>query len=120
MAIPERDRVYTDNGVDRTIYTRETSSTGWFVGIIVVLAVLAIGYLVWSANNSPTVSPVEVNSNPSISTPMSDPAPVSPAPLVEAPAATPAPAQVEVAPVEPATPAPAPVTPVEPAPAPAQ
>lgn len=32
-------------------YERENRNTGWFVGIIVALALLAIGYLVFSANN---------------------------------------------------------------------
>lgn len=32
------------------IYERESSLTGWFVGIIVALALLCIGYLVFAAN----------------------------------------------------------------------
>lgn len=32
------------------VHYRSTDSTGWFVGIIVALALLAIGYLVFSAN----------------------------------------------------------------------
>jgi hypothetical protein len=34
------------------VYTRESNGTGWFVGIIVALALLAIGYLVFSASTS--------------------------------------------------------------------
>ncbi|MDB5622110.1 MAG: hypothetical protein JWR39_673, partial [Devosia sp.] len=49
MAIPERDTVYNTD-TTRTTYVRESSGTGWFVGIIVALALLAIGYLVFSAN----------------------------------------------------------------------
>ena len=37
---------------NRSVYERESSSTGWFVGIIVALAMLCIGYLVFSANAS--------------------------------------------------------------------
>ena len=54
MAIPERDTVYSNDGTNRTVYSRESSSTGWFVGIIVALALLAIGYLVFSANSGPS------------------------------------------------------------------
>lgn len=32
---------------------QSSNSTGWFVGIIVALALLAIGYLVFSANSGP-------------------------------------------------------------------
>ncbi len=39
-----------------TIYTRESNSTGWFVGIIVALALLAIAYLVFSANPEPATA----------------------------------------------------------------
>ena len=41
MANPDRDTVYSNDGVNRTVYTRENNSTGWFVGIIVALALLA-------------------------------------------------------------------------------
>lgn len=86
MATPERDTVYTNDGVNRTVYTRESSSTGWFVGIIVALALLAIGYLVFSANSGPAtpVTSVDVNNTPTITAP-ADPA-VTPAPMTEAPA----------------------------------
>ena len=50
MAIPERD----NNSSSRSVYTRESSATGWFVAIIVALALLAIGYLVFSANQGPS------------------------------------------------------------------
>lgn len=39
---------------NKSVYTRESSATGWFVGIIVALALLAIGYLVFSANQGPS------------------------------------------------------------------
>ena len=42
MATPERDTVYT-NDANRTVYARESNGTAWFVGIIVVLALVAIG-----------------------------------------------------------------------------
>ena len=42
MAIPERDTVYSSDGTNRTTYTRESSATGWFLGIIVALALMAI------------------------------------------------------------------------------
>src|SRR6478609_6582639 len=83
MATPERDNIYTNDG-NRTVYTRESSGTGWFVGIIVALALLAIGYLVFSANSGPSTT-VDVNGTPAIEAPAADPA-VAPAPMTEAPA----------------------------------
>jgi S1-C subfamily serine protease len=41
-----------------TTYTAESNGTGWFVGIIVALTLLAIGYLVFSANDRPAASPL--------------------------------------------------------------
>jgi hypothetical protein len=95
MATPERDTIYTNDG-NRTVYTRESNGTGWFVGIIVALALLAIGYLVFSANSGPSTS-VDVNSTtPAVETtaPMTEAPAATPsaAPMTEAPAATPAPA----------------------------
>ena len=94
MATPERDTVYT-NDANRTVYTRESNGTGWFVGIIVALALLAIGYLVFSANSGPSTT-VDVNSAPAVETtdPALAPAPLteSTAPLTEAPAVETAPA----------------------------
>src|SRR5215217_390696 len=82
MAIPERDTVYT-NDANRTVYTRESSGTGWFVGIIVALALLAIGYLVFSANSGPSTS---VDSNTTtLEAPATNPS-TAPAPMTEAPA----------------------------------
>lgn len=130
MANPDRDTVYSNDGVNRTVYTRESNSTGWFVGIIVALALLAIAYLVFSANSQP--STVDVNNSPTVTTPA--PADTLPAPADTnttpmAPAdtnATPmAPADTTPAPAE-TTPAPADTapadaaTPVESAPAPAE
>ncbi|MGV3577074.1 MAG: hypothetical protein ACO1O4_18275 [Devosia sp.] len=100
MATPERDTIYTNDG-NRTVYTRESNGTGWFVGIIVALALLAIGYLVFSANSGPSTS-VDVNGAPAVESPAT-----APAPMTEAPAATP-----EVAPM---TEAPAPATDAAPA-----
>jgi hypothetical protein len=118
MSMPERDTVYTtERNTTRPVYTRESSATGWFVGIVVALALLAIGYLIFAANTTTTPSSVEVNNTPAIEAPAT-------APMVEAPAtgtettpmapATETPAPVEIAPVEsapaaPATEAPAPV-----------
>lgn len=102
MATPERDTVYTHDG-NRTVYTRESNGTGWFVGIIVALALLAIGYLVFSANSGPSTT-VDVNGAPVLTEPATDP--LAPAPMTEAPAVTP-----EVAPM---TEAPATETPAVP------
>jgi hypothetical protein len=85
MAIPERDTVYTNDGTNRTTYTRESNSTGWFVGIIVALALLAIGYLVFSANSGPATTSVTVDGAPMVESPVTDPA-ATPAPMTEAPA----------------------------------
>ena len=84
MAIPERDTVYT-NHANRTVYTRESSGTGWFVGIIVALALLAIGYLVFSANSGPSTT-VDVNAAPAGIEAPADTT-TAPAPMTEAPAA---------------------------------
>ena len=86
MAIPERDTVYTNDGTNRTVYSRESSSTGWFVGIIVALALLAIGYLVFSANSGPSTpaTNIDVNNTPAITAPADSG--TTPAPMTEAPA----------------------------------
>lgn len=112
MATPERDTVYTHDG-DRTVYTRESNGTGWFVGIIVALALLAIGYLVFSANSGPSTS-VDVNNAPALDAPMTDPG-TAPAPMTETPAPMEAPAPMTEAP--PADAAPADVAPPAEAPA---
>lgn len=95
MATPERDTVYT-NDANRTVYTRESNGTGWFVGIIVALALLAIGYLVFSANSGPATT-VDVNGAPAVTEPAADPA-IAPAPMTEAPAVAPEAAPVTEAP----------------------
>ena len=41
-------------GQDDKRVVRSSANTGWFVGIIVALALLAIGYLVFSANSGPS------------------------------------------------------------------
>ena len=66
MANPDRDTVYSNDGTNRTVYTRESNSTGWFVGIIVALALLAIAYLVFSANSQPSTT--TVNNTPAATT----------------------------------------------------
>jgi len=106
MATPERDTVYTRDG-NRTVYTRESNGTGWFVGIIVALALLAIGYLVFSANSGPSTT-VDVNGVPAVESPMTDPA-MAPAPMTEAPAAP----MTDAAPMVDAAPAAEPAAPVE-------
>lgn len=72
MATPDRDTVY-NNETNKTVYSRESSSTGWFVGIIVALALLAIGYLVFSANNNgggtAGTTNVDVNNTPALTAP---------------------------------------------------
>lgn len=97
MATTERDTVYTNDG-NRTVYTRESNGTGWLVGIIVVLALLAIGYLVFSANSGPSTT-VDVNVPAAVET--TAPA-MAPAPMTEAPAPA-----TEAAPMAPAAAAPA-------------
>ena len=106
MATPERDTVYTRDG-ERTVYTRESNGTGWFVGIIVALALLAIGYLVFSANSGPATS-VDVNGAPAMTDTTTEPA-LAPAPMTEAPAPVTAPeaAPMTEAPAVEAAPAPA-------------
>ena len=123
MATPERDTVYTRDG-NRTVYTRESNGTGWFVGIIVALALLAIGYLVFSANSGPSTT-VDVNGVPAVETPATDPA-IAPAPMTEAAPPTDAAPMTEAAPAtetapaaEPAAPADAPAAETAPAAEPA-
>jgi type IV secretory pathway VirB10-like protein len=116
MAIPERDTVYTNDGTNRTTYTRESNSTGWFVGIIVALALLAIGYLVFSANSGPATTDVDVNSTPAVESPVTDPA-ATPAPMTEAPATETAPPADAPAVEAPAADAPAADAPAADAPA---
>ena len=121
MAIPERDTVYSNDGTNRTVYSRESSSTGWFVGIIVALALLAIGYLVFSANSGPSTpasTSVDVNNTPAITAPADTG--TTPAPMTEAPATgtevTPmAPAPDAAAPADAAPAAPAADAPAAPA-----
>lgn len=121
MAAPERDTVYTNDGTNRTVYSKESNATGWFVGIIVALALLAIGYLVFSANNGPATptTTVDVNNTPAVTAP----AETTPAP-VEAPAVDTTTTPSVTAPTDPAaettapaaestTPAPAAETPVD-------
>ena len=88
MATPDRDTVYTTDGTNRTVYTRENNSTGWFVGIIVALALLAIAYLVFSANSQPATTTVDVNNTPAVTAPADT---------------TPAPADTTTTPMAPAT-----------------
>ena len=133
MANPDRDTVYSNDGVNRTVYTRESNSTGWFVGIIVALALLAIAYLVFSANSQPTT--VDVNNSPAVTTPapadtLPAPAdttttPMAPADTTTTPMApadtttTPAPAETTPAPAEAAPAEETPAAPAETTPAPA-
>jgi hypothetical protein len=115
MATPDRDTVYTNDGVNRTVYSRESSSTGWFVGIIVALALLAIGYLVFSANSGPSTSSTTVNNTPAIEAPATD---TTVTPSVEAPAPATETTPMETAPAT-ETPAPAVEAPATDATAPA-
>jgi hypothetical protein len=129
VANPDRDTVYSNDGVNRTVYTRESNSTGWFVGIIVALALLAIAYLVFSANSQPTT--VDINNSPAVTTPAPTdtlPAPADTTTTPMAPADTTttpmAPVETTPAPVETApavtTPAPVETAPVETTPAPVE
>ena len=104
MATQERDTVYSPDGTNRTVYTRESNGTGWFVGIIVVLALLAIGYLVFSANSGPSTA-VDTGASPAVTS--TDSGVTAPAPMTEAPATETAPAPMTEAPATPAPAAPA-------------
>jgi cytoskeletal protein RodZ len=106
MAAPERDTVYTNDGTNRTVYSKESNATGWFVGIIVALALLAIGYLVFSANNGPATptTTVDVNNTPAVT------APADTAPMVEAPAVDTTTTPSVTAPADPAIETTAPAT----------
>jgi hypothetical protein len=108
VANPDRDTVYSNDGVNRTVYTRENNSTGWFVGIIVALALLAIAYLVFSANSQP--STVDINNSPTVTTP-------APAGTLPAPADTTttpmAPADTTTTPMAPADTTTTPVAPAD-------
>ena len=124
MAVPERDTVYSaDDGVNRTTttYTRESSATGWFVGIIVALALLAIGYLVFSANSGPSTSSTTVNNTPAVESPApaTGTTPMSPAAPSTGTETTPMAPATDTAPAStaPATEAPAPATEAPAAPA---
>ena len=109
MAIPDRDAVYTKDDTTRVVNVREGNSTGWFVGIIVALALLAIAYLVFSANSQPSTTTVDVNNTPAIT---------APADTTLAPAdKTTAPADTTTTPMAPATTAPAAPATTTPAPA---
>jgi hypothetical protein len=115
MAIPERDTVYNTD-TTRTTYVRESSGTGWFVGIIVALALLAIGYLVFSANSGSstggnTAAPAamtEPAAEPAMSAPAASTAPATDSVTTTAPAAdagTPVAPAAETAPAGAAAPA---------------
>jgi len=69
VANPDRDTAYTNDVTNRSVYTRESNSTGWFVGIIVALALLAIAYLVFSANSQPSTSTTVNNTTPAVTAP---------------------------------------------------
>ena len=110
MATTDRDPMYSNDGVNRTVYTRESNSTGWFVGIIVALALLAIAYLVFSANSQPTTTNLDVNTPPATTTvvPPADTVVVPPAdttvtpmaPADTAPVTSTPPADTSTAPIE--------------------
>ncbi|HWA19411.1 MAG TPA: hypothetical protein VG757_10485 [Devosia sp.] len=106
MATTDRDPMYSNDGVNRTVYTRESNSTGWFVGIIVALALLAIAYLVFSANSQPSTTNLDVNTPPATTTvvPPADTTTTPMAPADTAPAISTPPAEsiapTESAPVE--------------------
>lgn len=108
MATPDRDNLYTTTGEDRTVYTRESNGTGWFVGIIVALALIAIGYLVFAANTGPSTTapavdgtaPMTAPADPAMApaadaVPMTDAAPVTETTVVETAPAADAPAPVD-------------------------
>jgi hypothetical protein len=128
MATPDRDPLY-GNDTNRTVYTREGNGTAWFIGIIVVLALLAIGYLVFSANSGSAPSgSVDTGNSPAVTAPAPSTDTTTPAPSTDTtpmttPEATPAPTTPpaeapadNAAPATPATPpADTPATPAAPA-----
>jgi hypothetical protein len=121
VANSDRDTIYSNDGVNRTVYTRENNSTAWFVGIIVALALLAIAYLVFSANTQPAT--VDINNSPAVTTPapvdtLPAPADTNTTPMAPADTTTTPMAPADTAPAE-TTPAPADAAPADTAPAPA-
>jgi type IV secretory pathway VirB10-like protein len=107
MATPDRDVYTTTDGTNRTVYTRENNSTAWFIGIVVALALLAIAYLVFSANSQP--SSTTINNTPAVTTTI----PAAPADTTTAPDTNATP----MAPATPAATAPATTAPAATAPA---
>lgn len=104
MATTERETINKSDGTTTT-YTRESRGTGWFVGVIVVLALLAIGYLIYSSNMGTTtdfgdVAPsVETTTAPAVTAAPATVAPAAPAASAPAPApAATAPATAAAAP----------------------
>lgn len=83
MAISQRDDIYAREAA-REQHRSENRGTGVFVGIIVAFALVAIGYLVFSANSTPTnpAAPVTINTAPAMeSAPALDVAPSETAPV---------------------------------------
>ncbi|AEQ52104.1 hypothetical protein [Pelagibacterium halotolerans] len=113
------DRDYTDRNRterERVYAVNSGGSAGWWIGGVLVLAVLIIGFIALSGGEPAPVetTPTAVETTP----PATETAPVTePAPAVEA--APEAAAPVETAPAEtaPAEAAPAEAAPAEPAPA---
>ncbi|RDE07902.1 hypothetical protein [Pelagibacterium lacus] len=107
------DRDYTDrNRIERErVYAVNSGSTGWWIGGVLILAVLIIGFIALSGGE-----PAPVDTAPTAVETTTPPAPAAvpapePAPMTEAaPAETPAP-------VAPAEPAPVETAPTEAAPA---
>ena len=72
MADRDKDTIYSNDGSGRTVYTRESNST-------VALALLAICYLVCSANSQPsTTKPVAPAVSSSAQAPVSASAAAAP------------------------------------------
>ena len=115
MANPDRDTVYTNDGTgttNRTIYSRESNSTGWFVGIIVALALLAIAYLVFSANSQPSTT--TINNTPAVTTPATPATPADNTAVTPMAPANTAPADTTTAPSTPVASSIAPMSSVAP------
>jgi cytoskeletal protein RodZ len=70
MAVPDQDAAYSASQLNQHVHTRGSSTTGWFVGIVVAVALLAIGYLVFSASSGPaTNSSTTINNTPAVTAP---------------------------------------------------
>jgi len=116
MATPDRDTIYNPDGTKKTVYEQDySSSTGWIVGGIIVVALVVIAYFVFSGRPATTPTGVEINNTPAVTAPATP----GPADKAAAPSTSNTPS-TNATPATPATPAPStdatkPATPAAPA-----